>query len=139
MRVSNYFQLDDLHLLRWRLRPANVAAQFQVARDFRVQFALDDVKYIMTVPNGMLTDLASIPQVAQAMISKLGPHIEAAVVHDYLCVRGGDFEDAAHVRHHVSSETAADIFHVAMLAGGTNPQEAVLMALAVKAFGPQWN
>lgn len=141
MTITDYFQLDDLHLLRWRLRPPNIAAQFQIARDFRVQFRISDApkRTVLTVPNGMLTDLASIPQVAQAAISKLGPHIEAAVVHDYLCTREGDFEDADGTRLHVSSSVAADIFHAAMIAGRTDPEQAAIMCFAVKTFGPKWS
>lgn len=152
MFISDYFQLDDLHLLRFRLKPEGSQMQFQVARDFRVQFKLE--RYVggvltpaiayhdtltLTVPNGMFTDLASIPQVAQAMISKLGPHIEAAVVHDYLCVRRGDFVDETGLPIHISSRDAADIFHAAMLHGGTDKEQAGLMAFAVKTFGPQWS
>jgi len=38
----------------------------------------------LVVIAGFVSDLASIPQVAQSLVSKLGPHIRAAIVHDYL-------------------------------------------------------
>lgn len=39
---------------------------------------------VLVVPAGFLTDLASIPQVFQSFLSKIGPYDEPAVVHDYL-------------------------------------------------------
>ena len=36
------------------------------------------------VPAGFVTDFASVPQVAQSIISVLGKHSVPAVVHDYL-------------------------------------------------------
>ena len=38
----------------------------------------------VVVPCGMVTDLASIPKRARGVVSKVGPHVEASVVHDYL-------------------------------------------------------
>ena len=38
----------------------------------------------LVIPAGFVSDLASIPLVAQSLISKLGPHIRPAIVHDYL-------------------------------------------------------
>lgn len=36
-------------------------------------------------PAGMLTDLASIPQVFQNVLGPAGPYVQAAVLHDQLC------------------------------------------------------
>jgi hypothetical protein len=38
----------------------------------------------LVVPAGFVSDLASIPRVAQSLIPKLGPYNRAAIVHDYL-------------------------------------------------------
>ncbi len=81
------------------------------------------------------------------LISKLGPHIEAAIVHDRLCIDKGFAapgytlaEDIYNGRlFKVSSETAAAIFLEAMLCGGTPRFLAEAMHKAVVDFGPQWS
>ncbi len=40
---------------------------------------------VIIVPAGMYTDFASIPKGLRWMISRVGKHGKAAVVHDYLC------------------------------------------------------
>lgn len=128
MEVSDYFQLDDLHVVRYKNRPPQSNALLYVERSFRVQFRLDGKLITYTVPPGTPTDFASIPQAAQALISKLGPHIEAAVVHDKMCIDRGPWP----------SKVAAEIFHQAMLHGGTDETTAYLMYRCVRRFGPQW-
>lgn len=39
--------------------------------------------FIITVPKGFKTDFASIPKCAHWIISVVGKHIQAAIVHDY--------------------------------------------------------
>ncbi len=34
----------------------------------------------------MLTDLASVPRVARGIVGKVGPHLEASIVHDFLFI-----------------------------------------------------
>ena len=53
----------------------------------------------LVIPAGFVSDLASIPGVAQSLISKLGPHIRAAIVHDYLYWTQGLL--AARSRYHL--------------------------------------
>lgn len=43
---------------------------------------------LITVPEGFVTDLASIPAFAQNMISKVGPWDRPAVIHDWLYTTG---------------------------------------------------
>jgi hypothetical protein len=135
MIVSDYFQLDDLHTVRYRTRGPGVAALLYISRDFRVQFRVDGELVTYTVPAGTPTDFASIPQAAQALISKLGPHIEAAVVHDRLCIDRGFWRPG---RDPWSSRVCAEIFWRGMLAGGTDEHTAYLMYRCVRRFGPQW-
>lgn len=147
--VSEYYQLDDLYLVRYKVRPPSSSALLYVQRDFRVQFKLDNVPWTYVVPAGTPTDFASIPQFAQSLVSKLGPHIEAAVVHDRLCIDKGfaapgydkfwNTGDWASARFKVSSETAAAIFLEAMLCGGTPRYLAEAMHRAVVDFGPRWS
>lgn len=41
------------------------------------------------IPAGFKTDLASIPRVLQGFITKVGKHIQPAIVHDWFYVFGG--------------------------------------------------
>lgn len=38
----------------------------------------------ITVPAGMPTDLASVPAFSRCVVDRVGPHLEACVVHDFL-------------------------------------------------------
>lgn len=42
-------------------------------------------KSVVIVPEGFVTDLASIPRVFRLLIVKNGKHRPAAIIHDYLC------------------------------------------------------
>ncbi len=46
---------------------------------------------VVIVPNGFVTDLASIPRIFRLLIVKNGKHRPAAIVHDYLCSLRLDF------------------------------------------------
>lgn len=43
----------------------------------------------ITVPAGMVTDLASIPRPLRAILAPDGPYAQAALVHDFLYATGG--------------------------------------------------
>ena len=50
---------------------------------------------MVVVPEGLLTDLASVPAIARGYVGRVGRHLEAAVVHDYLYgawqnIKGGE-------------------------------------------------
>jgi len=61
-------------------------ADYVLARDFTVSYRLEgeDAFRSITVPAGMLTDLASVPRLFRGFVGRVGPHLEAAIVHDYL-------------------------------------------------------
>ena len=40
----------------------------------------------VVVPNGFLTDLSSVPWYGRWAVSRVGPHLEASIVHDWLYV-----------------------------------------------------
>lgn len=93
--VSGFQYFDDLHLTRRAVaaRRGGRAARFIVAADYRVRFTVDGEARTLTVPAGMLTDLTSVPRLARPLVGQVGPHLEAAIVHDFLyvawqCVEG---------------------------------------------------
>jgi len=93
-RIRGFSYESDLHLLRLRrgLPGIRREAQYIVAKPYLVSFKLDDEgnRRNITVPKGMLTDLASVPRPLRWYAGRVGPHLEAAVVHDFLYVAWQD-------------------------------------------------
>lgn len=77
-----------------------------------------------TVPAGFRTDLASIPQLAQAVIGKWERHAPAAVMHDWL-----------YATQPMTRRAADWLFAEALFAAGVPPWKRAAMWLAVRAGG----
>jgi hypothetical protein len=59
-------------------------SQYILAREYRVELTLDSRHaHTITVPAGMLTDLASVPAFGRSIVGRVGPHLEAAIVDDF--------------------------------------------------------
>lgn len=111
----------------------------------------DDTRwYKGTVPANFETDLASIPQPVQWLISKLDAHVEAAVVHDYLYrfgARGIELEltnvfgrpctPPRFVTRTIDRRTADRVFLAAMRTARVARWKRGLMFLAVR-VGAWW-
>ena len=72
--------------LKERLPCIGPEQQYIVAEDYTVCFRLNGDEKRITVPKGMLTDLASVPRSFRWYVGRVGPHLEATIVHDYLYV-----------------------------------------------------
>ncbi len=85
------FEYDD-KLLLMRLPTAPLTnngakADFVVGADFSVRWlGSDGVTRRISVPRGMLTDLTSVPPGFRWLIGRVGPWLEAAIVHDFLTI-----------------------------------------------------
>jgi hypothetical protein len=77
------------------------------------------------IPEGLETDLASIPQVLQNLIPLVGNHLQAAIVHD-MCYRN---------KVGVSKIAADDLFMDAMRELGVPWWKRTVMYRAVEWFG----
>jgi len=128
--VSNFRYIEDLHLVRYRIGSGGL---FYVYRDYTVVFWMDREDVYLTVPAGTATNFASIPRPFRNIISKLGPHIEAAVCHDFLCQEFGDKS-----RRLYDYRTAADIFLAGMVAANVPKWKRALMYRGVLIGGPKW-
>jgi len=64
----------------------NREADYIVDEPYTVRFKVDGNDHSITVPSGMLTDLASVPWGFRVIIGRVGSHLEAAIVHDYLFI-----------------------------------------------------
>lgn len=78
----------------------------------------------ITVPEGFVTDFASVPFFAWCLIPKWGKYGKAAVVHDYLYQYGA-----------LSRKQADEVFREAMGILGVVPWRRFLMYWAVRLFG----
>lgn len=76
------------------------------------------------VPKGFVTDLASVPALAQAIRSRVGTYSRAAILHDYLYWSGRCTRDQADV-----------IFYHAMKTSGSTDVVAGQVYFAVSKFG----
>lgn len=83
----------------------------------------------IVVPVGYATDFASVPRFFHRVVSPIGRHGKAAIVHDWLC------DEAPHTTDH---RTAADIFDQAMRVLGVPAWRRKIMVLAVKFGGPKF-
>lgn len=87
--VSEFVYESDLVILR--LRDAQKVgedreADYIVATPYRVSFDVNGKRQVLEVPRGMLTDLTSVPRPFRWLVERVGPHLEAAIVHDFLFV-----------------------------------------------------
>ena len=66
----------------------NSEARYVVTRDYEVHYQIDgsNTKHSIIVPAGMWTDLASVGKIGRALIGRVGKHLEASIVHDWLYV-----------------------------------------------------
>lgn len=85
------------------------------------------LKIQILVPIGFSSDGASIPWVLRWLYHPFGRYLEAAVIHDFLCVT-----------HNTDSVTAAKVFEEAMEVCDVPWWRRFKMYWAVRLFGPQF-
>ncbi len=62
---------------------------FELYEEFEFYMDWEEgIRQIITVPKGFRTDFASIPLPLRVILSPIGRHGKAAVLHDYLCEYG---------------------------------------------------
>lgn len=66
--------------------PGDREAMYIVMQDYSVSLDIGGNLLVLMVPAGLTTDLASIPRWARSIIGRVGPHLEACIVHDWLYV-----------------------------------------------------
>lgn len=86
--------MNDLHLARAKsavFTEGGRETEYITTQSYSVRAVLDSGQtHVVTVPKGMLTDLASVPKWARAVIGRVGPHLEAAIIHDFLFIAWQD-------------------------------------------------
>ena len=131
--ISGFRYESDLKLMRLKSGRENVdrEAQYIVAKDYRVSFELDGKRRYITVPRGMLTDLASVPRLFRIFAGRVGPHLEASIVHDYQYIA---WQEAGVSPNGKMRRFADEFMLVAMNAAGMGCK-AMLIYWAVRLFG----
>lgn len=61
-------------------------AMYVVMEDYKVKLTIDGHTRYIIVPKGMTTDLTSVPRWARSIVGRVGPHLEACIVHDWLYI-----------------------------------------------------
>jgi len=87
--ITDFEYDSDLVILRMREACAigtDREADYIVAAPYKITFRIDGEPHEITVPAGMLTDLVSVPRPLRWAIERVGPHLEAAIVHDFLFI-----------------------------------------------------
>lgn len=94
--ITSFRYIAPLHLYRARrgimFGTVKRGADYVIAEPYSVTVGIDGVETTITVPAGMLTDLASVPKAARSVVGRVGRHLEASLVHDFLYIAWQDLE-----------------------------------------------
>ena len=93
--VDDFVYETSLHLCRCIeavQRREGEDADYIVSQSYTAKYSLDGQERKITVPEGMVTDLSSVPRVARSFIGRVGPHLEASIVHDFLYIAWQDVD-----------------------------------------------
>ncbi len=108
-------------------------ANYVLAQPYRVTFKLDGVPREIEVPKGMLTDLSSIPRALRWVVSRVGPHLEASILHDFLYIAWQDLPGYGATDE--DRNFADELMRVAMQEAGVSGMQIFLIHNAVRLFG----
>lgn len=136
-RIGDFDYIDDLVLLRMadapRKRNGKADADYIVAQDYTVAYKLDGAERRLTVPRGLITDLASVPRAARSIVGRVGPHLEASIVHDFLYVAWQDVPDRG--AREADRRFADDLLRAGLIAANVGAFKRWAMYQAVRDFG----
>ena len=75
------------------IRPLNTVrnrlgedGDYILQHDFDCCVTVDGEARVLTAPRGLITDLTSVPVLFRIFVGRVGPWLEAAILHDYLYV-----------------------------------------------------
>lgn len=92
-RISGFEYLSALSLIR----PLNTVqdrlgedGDYILQHDFVVAIEIDGDRRAIAVPRGLITDLTSVPRLLRVFVGRVGPWLEAAILHDYLYIAWQD-------------------------------------------------
>jgi len=94
-QISDIDYVSPLHLCRCKDAVQlgdGGDADYVVSQPYTLRFKLNGALREITVPEGMLTDLSSVPWFARWFIGRVGSHLEASIVHDFLYIAWQDLQ-----------------------------------------------
>ncbi|MBJ3764159.1 DUF1353 domain-containing protein [Maribius pontilimi] len=59
---------------------------YVLQHDFDCAVTIDGERRMLSAPRGLVTDLTSVPVLLRFFVGRVGPWLEAAIIHDYLYV-----------------------------------------------------
>ncbi len=133
--VSDFTYLSDLYICRARTgltSSRDRETQYLVYGEYRVAFKVDGRRQELAVPSGMLTDLASVPAIARPIVDRVGPHLEASIVHDFLFLAWQDL--AGHKARKQDFHFANEVLLAGLKSAGMGLLKRQLIYRAVSSF-----
>lgn len=142
-KIEDFRYLTPLILRREvdavRMRGGKDDADYIVGAEYKVSYKFkgEGKARTIAVPRGLLTDLASVPQELQSFVSKVGPHLEASIVHDFLYVAWQDIEENGEKRgaREADWNFADAIMEAAMVAAEVTRTQRRRIMFAVRLVG----
>ncbi len=133
--LSDFTYLSALRLVR----PVNRVRDrigtnnnYILDRDFDVAISIDGERRVITAPRGLVTDLTSVPEPFRIFIGRVGPWLEAAIVHDWLYVAWQVVDASASARNRLFADR---VMLLAMRAAEVGVVRRWAIYLALRAFG----
>jgi hypothetical protein len=111
---------------------------FQVREAFPVKFGFWLRGFQFTIPEGFISDLASIPRVLRIFADRADLGILAVIVHDYLCSTEGRYINVQGEEVQLHWLDVHLFFLVAMRIDGITWYKSLVAFTAVMLFGPKW-
>lgn len=108
-------------------------ADYISLRPYTIRYRLDGDQHSITVPPGMLTDLASVPRAGRWLIGRVGPHLEASIVHDFLYIAWQDIP--GYGAREDDRAFADELFRVGMKQAKVSGFKKAMIYRAVRWFG----
>ncbi len=108
-------------------------AEYVLQHDLLAEIEIDGELREIRVPRGLITDLTSVPAVFRIFVSRVGPWLEAAVLHDYLYIAWQDVPDRG--PREADRAFADEVFRLAMIEADVSTWRRILIHQAVRIFG----
>ena len=143
-KITDVNYCDPLILVRCNAGKRNRSAEeFIVGRAYKVKVKVkwkdkkESDPHFITVPCGMVTDLISIPNFLRKLfgVSKLGKHLEACVLHDFLY---GAQKTHGKKNPNQDRKFADDLMNLMMMKAGVNRVKRVIIHKGIRWFASSY-
>ena len=133
--LTNFRYLTALALIRPKaqlLERLGEDGDYILARDYDVELVVDGDTRMIIAPRGLITDLTSVPWIFRWYVGRVGPWLEAAIIHDWLYVA---WQVVGRRPSEADRAFADRVMLAAMEAAGVGPLRRRMIYLSVRLFG----